>query len=322
MIAMRNLTVALQAQIAMASYGLVLAPNAKVFYVQSTNAASGDSEKSGLNPNDPLDTIDAAVGKCTADRGDVIVALPGHVETVIAASGLTLDVAGVTIIGIGRGSLRPQVNFTTVVGASMVVSAANCSIYNVLFTGGIDALTGYIEIDGADFGFYNCETRDVTGQATDTIVTSATAARLHIKKWTHAGATAAGADTALSIVGGDGHIVEDFNIFGNFAVGAIENVTTAMTNARIGGGDGENYVQNGLDTATADGIAAVTCVATSTGHIGPRINVRLGVDSTSNAANITGAFVGAAMQFFLPLNIVNLGGEVAMATNITASTDA
>ncbi len=310
-------------RIIMASMGLgMLSPLAKVFYVQSTHAAAGNTAKSGEDPNDPFASIDYAVGQCTASRGDIIVALPGHVETVTAASGLVFDIAGVTLIGVGKGSLRPQVNFTTAVGANCLVSAANCAFVNVLFTGGIDALTGPLDIQAADFKFYDCETRDVTGQATDWIVTTAAADRLHVKGWIHRGAAAAGGDTALSIVGGDGIIVEEFEIYGNFAVGAIENVTTAMTNARIGGGAKQNYIQNGLDVATADGIAAVTVVATSTGFIGPNIHVRLGVDATSNVANITGAFVGAAMQFMLPLNVCNLGGEVAMASNITASTDA
>ena len=66
----------------------------------------------------------------------------------------------------------------------------------------------------------------------------------------------------------------------------------------------------------------MTLVATSTGHVGPNIFARIGLDATSNTTNITEAFVGAAMQFFQPLHIANLGGEVAMATNITASTDA
>jgi hypothetical protein len=41
-----------------------------------------------------------------------------------------------------------------------------------------------------------------------------------------------------------------------------------------------------------------------------------------NAANITEAVVGAACQFYQPINIANLAGEVGMQTNITASTDA
>lgn len=287
-----------------------------IYFVDSTN---GSSHNDGHTPDRACATIDAAIGFCTANRGDMIVVLPGHTETVTAAAGIALDVAGVSIVGIGMGSKRPTVNFTTAVGASFKVTAANCAVMNLLFTGGIDALTNPVHIQAADFKFLNCETRDVTGQATDFIVTTAAADRLHIKNWLHNGATAAGADTAISIVGGDGIVIEDFSIWGNFAVAAIENVTTACTNLRIGGGKGQNYIQNGLDSAT---VVAITLVATSTGSVGPNIHSRIGVDSTSNTTNITEAYVGAAMQFFQPLNVCNLGGEVAMQTNITASTDA
>lgn len=320
MIKLRNLDGGLRAQIVMATFGLsMINPIGKVFYVQSTHAAAGATGKSGEDPNDPMSTIVSAVALCTAGRGDVIVCLPGHVETIIAADQLLLNIAGVTIIGVGSGSARPTINFTTSTGSCVKVSAANVTLINLLFTGGIDALTGILLVQAADFKLIGCETRDVTGEMVACIITTAAADRLYIKKWRHNGATTPGGSTALQIVGGDGHIVEDFDIFGNFSVAAIRNVTTAMTNARIGGGDGENFIQNGLDNAA---VVAITLVATSTGHVGPNISMRIGVDATSNTTNITEAIVGAAMQMFLPLNVANLGGEVAMAINITAATDA
>lgn len=288
-----------------------------VYFVSSTSTTRSNSPEAGKKEA-PFSTLDYAIGRCTANNGDVIILMPGHIETVATDGGLTIDVAGLTIIGVGSGSLRPTINLTAA-AADIDITAANTTISNVLITGGIDVITGVMVIAAADCTLLNFETRDVTGQATDFIVTTAAADRLKISGWRHNGATAAGADTALSIVGGDGIIVEDFDIFGNFAVAAIENVTTAMTNARIGGGRGQNYIQNGYDSATVVGI---TLVSTSTGHVGPNINIRIGLDATSNTVNITEAIVGAAMQMFLPLNICNLGGEVAMSTNIVASTDA
>lgn len=287
------------------------------YFVSSTSTTRSDSPSAGKKEA-PFATLDYAIGQCTANNGDLIICMPGHIETVSADGGLAIDVAGITIIGVGSGSLRPTINVTAAAG-DIDITAANTTITNVLITGGIDVITGVMVIAASDCTLLNFETRDVTGQATDFIVTTAAADRLKISGWVHNGATAAGADTALSIVGGDGIIVEDFNIFGNFAVAAIENVTTAMTNATIGGGTKQNYIQNSYDNTA---VVAGTFVATSTGHVGPNINVRIGLDSTSNTTNITEAFVGAAMQFYQPINIANLGGEVAMQTNITASTDA
>lgn len=280
----------------------------KVYWVSSVN---------GSNSNDgtfqkPFSTLDYAVGRCTANAGDIIVAMPGHVETVTAAAGLDLDVAGICILGLGAGSLRPTVNFTTAVGADMDVGAANITVANLLFTGGIDALTGPIDVNAADFSMINCETRDVTGQATDFIVTDANANRLYIDGWVHRGAAAAGAETAISIVGGDGATIKNFWIDGNFGTAAIENVTTAATNLTICG-DRPSYIR----TRNAADVA-ITLVATTTGNVGPNIYIRL----QDNAANVTEALVGADMQFYAPLGIVNADGELALDWNGTASTDA
>ncbi|MCH2609874.1 MAG: hypothetical protein MK006_02270 [Pirellulales bacterium] len=273
---------------------------------------------SGSNTNDgthvrPYATLDYAVGKCTANNGDLILVKAGHTETVTAAGGLDLDVAGITIIGLGNGSDRPTVNFTTAVTADMDVDADNITISNFLFTGGIDALTGPIDVNAADFTMMDCETKDVTGQATDFIVTDANASRLMIDGWTHRGAAAAGGASALQIVGGDGATVRNFFIDGNFDTAAIENVTTAATNLTINGGANGSYIRN---RNSAD--VCFTAVATTTGNVGPNIYARV----ADNAANITEAFVGADMQFFQPIAIANADGEVGLNTNITASTDA
>src|SRR4051812_45633389 len=78
------------------------APN-NVWFVQSTHSNAGDSAGKGQSPDAPFASIDYAIGNCEADRGDLIVVLPGHVETVTGAAGVALDVAGVRIVGIGRG---------------------------------------------------------------------------------------------------------------------------------------------------------------------------------------------------------------------------
>jgi len=279
-----------------------------VFWVDS--GAGSDGNKGTFDR--PFSTIDYAVGRCAANNGDVIMVKPGHTETVIAAAGLALDVAGITLVGLGSGDARPTINFTTAVGADMDVDAANITMSNFLFTGGIDALTGPIDINAADCSLIDIETRDVTGQATDFIVTDANADRLLIDGWTHRGAAAAGADTAITIVGGDNIVIRNFWIDGNFAVACIENVTTAAVNLTVYG-DQQCFARN---RNAADVI--FTAVATTTGNVGPNINARL----ADNAANITEAFVGADMQFFQPINIANADGEVGMQTNITASTDA
>jgi len=280
-----------------------------IYWVDS---GAGSNSNDGTH-NRPFSTLDYAVGRCTANNADIIMVKAGHTETVTAAGGLDLDVAGITIVGMGNGSDRPTVNFTTAVGADMDVDAANITISNFLFTGGIDALTGPIDVNAADFSMLDCETRDVTGQATDFIVADANADRLMIDGWTHRGAAAAGAETALQLIGGDNAMIRNFWIDGNFGTACIENVTTAAVNLTINGGANGSYAR----TRNADDVI-FTAVTTTTGNVGPNIFARI----ADNAANITEAFVGADMQFFQPIAICNLDGEVALNTNITASTDA
>lgn len=287
-------------------------PFGRVFFVCNRSGAGG-ADGNDASFDLPMATITGALGRCTAGRGDVVVALQGHAETVTAAAGIAFTKTSVKLVGVGEGSERPTINFTTVVGADIDIDAANVTIQNFLLTGGIDALTGPIDVNAAGFRFINCETRDVTGQATDWIVTDDACDRLYISGWKHAGAAAAGADTAITLVGGDDWVIEDFDIYGNFAVAAIENVTTAANRIRIGGGARSSYIwtENAADVA-------ITLHASTTGNVGPDINIML----QDNAANITEAVVGAAAQFFLPINVVNLAGEASMVINITASTDA
>ena len=285
----------------------------KVFWVDSNagaNLGKGTFDR-------PFDTIDYAVGRCAASKGDIIMVKAGHVETITAAAGLALDVAGITLIGLGNGTNRPQINYTTAAGADMDVDAANITMSNFRFTGGIDALTGPIDVNAANFSMFNCVTQDVTGQAVDFIVADANADRLRISGWVHYGADATGPDTAITFAGADEVVIEDFEIHGRFAVAAIENTATAAR-CRIGGGSRMCFVTNAEDVASP---VIVTLSAATTGKVGPNIFVRLGVDATSNGNNITEAFVGAAADFFQPLAICNAGGETALNSNITAVAD-
>lgn len=65
-------------------------------YTVEGRAYSASDDNDGLSPERAFRTIDYAVGKCTANVGDVIVLLPGaHSSTAT----VTVDVAGVTITG-------------------------------------------------------------------------------------------------------------------------------------------------------------------------------------------------------------------------------
>ena len=284
---------------------LLTAYPGNVFWVDS--GAGSDGNKGTFDR--PFSTIDYAVGRCTANNGDIIMVKPGHTETVIAAAGLDLDIAGIAVIGMGAGSDRPTVNFTTATTADMDVDAANISVYNILFTGGVDALAAPIDVNAADFSMINCEWRDVTGQATDVILADANADRILIEGHFHNGAAAAGANSAVALIGMDNPVIKDFKLVGNFAVGAIDCRTTAVVG--IDTSNGYCWNKNAADIFIVDTITG------STGKVGPDINIML----TDNAANITEAITGATFHVFDPVYVCNLVNEKAMLINWTASTD-
>lgn len=126
-----------------------------IFFVHSgtgTNAAGY-----GDNPDKPVATIDYAIGLCTADKGDVIYVMPGHAETIINATGLVPDVAGVSIIGLGQGRQRPTITFGTATTANIPVSAANVTLKNLVLLSGFDDIAAAITVTGAGCTIDGCE---------------------------------------------------------------------------------------------------------------------------------------------------------------------
>jgi hypothetical protein len=268
-----------------------------------------DAAGYGQNPDAPCATLDYAVGLCTANNGDVIYVMPGHAETIIADSGVDIDVAGVKVIGLGWGADRPTFTFTTAVTADFKLAAASVSVENILFLGGIDATTGVVEISGADCKLINCEYRDVTGEATDIIVTVNNADRLLIDGLRVIGAAGDGGDTAIALDGCDDAVIRNFDIYGNFDQGAIECRTTASNRIKVYNGT--------IWTEGAEDLAIKDLITASTGTIGPDLNLIL----QDNAANITEAITGATFQLVGPIWVVNAVAEQAMQINWTASTD-
>lgn len=129
-----------------------------VYFVDSGHSAASTS--GGKTPDQPASTLDTAVGHCTANNGDVILVAPGHSETKSATGALaTLDVAGITIIGMGSGNSRPLFTFDHT-GADIPVSAADVHIDNCRFLCSVADQTHVFDVTAARFKITNCEVRD------------------------------------------------------------------------------------------------------------------------------------------------------------------
>lgn len=103
--------------------GYVLSPTGGIIrYVHASGAVGLDQLPAGMA--DIFDTaIDLALQKCRDNRGDQVIVLPGHTESITGAAGLPSMKSGVTILGIGNGDERPTINWTA--AASNVALAKN-----------------------------------------------------------------------------------------------------------------------------------------------------------------------------------------------------
>jgi len=237
----------------------------RAFWVYNGTALApggrGGSDGNRGSFESPFASIAGALLQCAAGRGDTIFVKPGHVESVTAAAGLNLNIAGVSIVGLGQGSTRPQVNFTTANTASITVTAAQVSISNIQFDAtGFAAVATPIVVSAADFSFLGNDMilATATNQAALGIVSTAAADRMTIDSNRFRGSANAGTATAVQVVGGDSHQITNNLMFGSYTagIGGINNITTAMTGALISG--------NTISNQTASSTKAVVAVAGST----------------------------------------------------------
>lgn len=99
----------------------------------------------------------------TASRGDIILIAPGHAETISSATALTISTAGVKIIGLGSGGLRPTFTLDTATTATINVTANNVTIQNCVFVANYAAIAAcFTTTTAADFQLLDCEFRDTS----------------------------------------------------------------------------------------------------------------------------------------------------------------
>ncbi len=119
----------------------------KIWFVSSV---TGSANYDGKTAQKPKATIAQALALATADQGDVIVLLPKHAETLTAAGGVTLSKAGVRVLGLGTGAQRPKLTYGTSTAATLLISAADVSINNVVFESNLSNVVTAINITAAN----------------------------------------------------------------------------------------------------------------------------------------------------------------------------
>lgn len=249
--------------------GSALVGRGKTFYVDSAIDGTG-----GENPDEAVGTLDEAFALCTANRGDIIVVMPNHAETITGAAGIAHDVAGVSVVGLGVGSQRPRFLMDGGTSVTYAISAADAYVGNLVFASGHADVVTCFNVTASGAWIDACEFEDNTADenfVTEIKATSTTDNNADDLKVTNCRAMtpdASGAEFIEIAADLDGLVAT-----GNFvckdagtAAGFIVCATGKdLTNCRIesnrlvsGATSGDIFINN--DTAANSGIVAFNLV--------------------------------------------------------------
>ncbi len=247
----------------------------EVFWVNNSGVLA-KSGVAGSNGNDgsyrkPFATIDYAIGRCTADRGVAIYVMPGHVETVSTATGgaatVDIDVAGVSIIGLGQGAKQSRFDFTLAAGA-VTVGANDVSIINMNFHANVPSVLIGLTVTTL---FTNLQVKgclfDNETTVTDAFVVAIQFAvgnsNFLIEDNYFDSGLQALATHAIYLIGATaGGIIKNNTITGDYTTACIGGLTTLSTEIYII----QNYLCNG-GSANVGAVATLSMVAASTGAV-------------------------------------------------------
>ncbi len=244
----------------------------KVFWVNSSSVLAPGGI-SGSNGNDgtytrPFATLDYAIGKCTASRGDTIYIMPGYTQSMTAADAVDVDVHGVRIIGLGRGTLRPKFTYDNSAG-EFVIGADNVRIENLWFVPSVTAVTHAIDVESGatDAQIINCDFSGAEAAGTDEFnaaITVVDTADRGLIQGCYFNSGAAGAIYAISL-----NTPIDWQILDNVIMG---DYSTACIGTITGAGAGNNLmfrnvIMNGLP-GDMNAVACFTQSAAGTWSVG------------------------------------------------------
>ena len=235
---------------------LPFTPGGKIFIVADANAAGYNDilQKFGHNISGWYSTVDTAINACTADRGDIILVAPDHTETFTAAAGFALDVAGVSVIGIGSGNNRPVFTISSTDNAGTITqSGNNTTIKNIVVVTNDDALTNAVVVSGD-----NCVT-EFEHQDTSSLIEAATVVRGDTAnnwklKLKHNGFTGGNATVSVVRLDDCDNVDIEIDAYGVWTTAGVEMVDVASTNVRVNG-----YLYcSGITNGTRDVVDTIT----------------------------------------------------------------
>ena len=228
----------------------------KIWFVDS--ATGSDAAGAGTDQDSPFASIGYAFSSdnVQANKGDVVFVLPGHSETVSSATGCVMDIAGVTVIGLGRGSLQPTITLDTAAGSTVSITAANMHLRNLRivsdFTNGVTAgITLGASADGCVLEGITMNETSATKEYLIGISIAAACNDVEIYGLRYHGTAGGTTSSAITLAGACNNFVLKDSYINVDASGAIvDGSTAASTNVEIS----YNRLIN-IDTAAGLGVA-------------------------------------------------------------------
>lgn len=209
-------------------------------------------------------TIDAAINVCVASRGDRIIVLPGHTEAISSNTALNLDIAGIQIIGLGKGTVIPTITLDTGATVRIPVSAANITVKGIKFVANFaDIATLFLLTTAQGFVVTECEFADTASNLnflaliTTTVAVVADNLKFNKNYVTILGTTAA--TTPIKILGTHDRIQINDNYINKAALSNTSHVLAhgalVVTNLEM--------ARNQLFTPTTDSSGGAFLITTS-----------------------------------------------------------
>jgi hypothetical protein len=187
----------------------------------------------GRNPDKPFATLAYAFSSDLVAAGDVVYVMPGHTESIATAGGITADIAGVRVIGLGWGSNRPTFTWTET-DATIAVSASSVEFHNILCQVTIDEVVSMWNWTGA-FGVMDAvdfELAESAEEAIQFLLTTSATTDFRMNNCRHHQATASASNAQWLTILGARTVIEnnilDIELTSNSASKIINNSAAAI----------------------------------------------------------------------------------------------
>ncbi len=209
------------------------------YFVDSGATNAANVTNGGSSPDAPFLTVAFAITQATAGQGDIIHIMPGHAETGAGTDQELWDIskAGVSLIGLGEGDLRPTFTLTDD-GATCVIGAAGCMIKNLRFIANVTDHVAILEVEAAADGcvIEDCYFAD-SGSSLDALImisVATLAVRLVIQRNQFVGAVGGEATDCILFAGNtDATVIRDNLFAGDWKTSGAIGATAVKCNGMV-----------------------------------------------------------------------------------------